>query len=70
VYSSRTPGAGVRRQAARRPRTPVGAALVLFAIPAGVGAAVVVQTGIESSLALWSYSFLTAAADVPPDIAV
>jgi fucose permease len=42
----------------------------LFTIPAGVGiAAVVVQTGIESSLALWSYSFLTAAADVPSDLA-
>lgn len=47
--------------AQRRPR---------LTISAGVGiAAVVVQTGIESSLALWSYIFLTAAADVAPGTA-
>jgi len=39
-------------------------------VTAGVGiAAVVLQTAIESSIALWAFSFLTLAADVPQTVA-
>lgn len=42
----------------------------LVTIRSAVGlAAVVVQTGIESSAALWAYSFLTLSADVPTGLA-
>lgn len=58
-------GYGDKKQPGRSPR--IAQRRPRVTIPAGVGiAAVVAQTGIESSLALWSYSFLTAAADVPP----
>lgn len=42
----------------------------LLTIPAGIGiAAIVVQTGIESGVALWAYSFLTLAAGVSAGVA-